>query len=77
MIRFLACDLPVFLNIDLEVLQSFLLLSILLTVFGVVVSGKARSGLYYSRQATTFLPYFDASTLASRRVATASFALGP
>lgn len=77
MIRFLACDLPVFLHIDFEVLQSFLLLSILLAVFGVVVYGNAGSGIYFSCQTAKFLPYIDATVLLLRRGATASFALGP
>jgi hypothetical protein len=77
MVKFLTCDLPVFLNIDLEVLQSFILLSLLLAFLGVVASEKGTSRISYFRQAATFLTYFDAATLKSRRCATASFALGP
>ena len=77
MIKFLAWDLPVFLNIDVEIIQSFLFLSVLIVALEVVSFTRMISNLCYCVQAATFLPSVDTETFIPFRSSTRSFALGP
>lgn len=77
MIKFLTCDLPVFLNLDVELIHSLLCLSLLLVVLEVVAFNQWNSQVFETRQLAKFLRYFDSVPHIPTRVRTASFALGP
>jgi hypothetical protein len=77
MIKFLSCDLPVFLNLDVEVLQALMSIYVLLLFVGFVTGTVVAFSSESISCKAVFLRFVSSEPPFLFRTTSASFALGP